>query len=87
MQGSQKLNNKRQDVFINLFQNAEPGMLSCVHVIIDTDSFQEDMIELPQSGQKLPLTRHFKHDARTNVYLYDDKVECYCQARVQVISR
>ena len=52
MQGSQKLNNKRQDVFINLFQNAEPGMLSCVHVIIDTDSFQEDMIELPQSGKR-----------------------------------
>ena len=51
MQGSQKLNNKRQDVFINLFQNAEPGMLSCVHVVIDTDSFQEDMIELPQLGQ------------------------------------
>ena len=51
MQGSQKLNNKRQDVSINLFQNAEPGMLSCVHVIIDTDSFQEDMIELPQSGK------------------------------------
>ena len=55
MQGSQKLNNKRQDVFINLFQNAEPGMLSCVHVIIDTDSFQEDMIELPQSGKLLDI--------------------------------
>ena len=64
--------------------------MSCTHVNIEVARLSESSIGLPHGknlnmlhievltlimkGLILPLVRRFKHDERTNVYLYDDEV-------------
>jgi len=65
--------NKNIDInSVNPCKNAEPGYISCVHVDINVKDLTKDQI-LP-NGQHLSLTRNFKHNQNTNVYLYEDKV-------------
>jgi len=65
--------NKNIDInSVNPCKNAEPGYISCVHVDINVKDLIKDQI-LP-NGQHLSLTRNFKHNQNTNVYLYEDKV-------------
>jgi len=57
-------------------KNAEAGYTSCYSLLVDTKTLRDNIINLP-SGLNLPLTRHFQHDERTNVFLYDDQVLYY----------